>query len=209
MQALWKAAGRLGYPFGSMYRLLVLSGCRLNEVAQARWCEFDLDKALWVIPAARAKSNRPHEVPLTPPMLELLATLPRFRRGDCLFSTSYGVRPAAGFSRAKERLDALMLSYLRAQARLRGDDPAAVKLEAWVNHDLRRVVRSGLAKLKVQDHVAELCLGHARKGLAGVYDQHSYLSEKREALERWSALLHSLVSPPPSGGNVVRLRQAR
>ena len=48
-----------------------------------------------------------------------------------------------------------MLRYLKALARLRGDDPAQVELETWVMHDLRRVVRTKLAALEVNDGVAE------------------------------------------------------
>jgi hypothetical protein len=60
------------------------------------------------------------------------------------------------------RLDERMLRTLRAMARMRGEDPKAVELVPFVNHDLRRVVRSNLSALKVGDHVAEMVLGHER-----------------------------------------------
>jgi hypothetical protein len=63
---------------------------------------------------------------------------------------------------AKVRLDALMERYLRALTRLRGEDPAAVTLTPWQTHDLRRVVRTKMAALEVNDTVAEMCLGHGR-----------------------------------------------
>ena len=75
----------------------------------------------------------------------------------------------------------------------------------WVVHDLRRVVRSKLALLKVPDTIAELVIGHGKKGLQRVYDQHSYEAEIREALERWAGLLRDIVRPPPE--NVVRLQK--
>jgi hypothetical protein len=55
----------------------------------------------------------------------------------------------------------------------------------------------------VQDHVAEMVIGHGRKGIARVYDQHRYIPEMREALELWAARLRSIVSPTPD--NVVAL----
>jgi hypothetical protein len=61
-----------------------------------------------------------------------------------------------------------------------------------------------LSELRIPEHVAELAIGHARKGLARIYDQHRYQEEVREALTLWAARLRSIVSPPPP--NVVSLR---
>jgi len=47
-------------------------------------------------------------------------------------------------------------------------------------------------------------LAHARPGIKKVYDQHDYIDEKRDALERWAARLKHIVNPEPS--NVVQLR---
>ncbi|HEY6669883.1 MAG TPA: integrase arm-type DNA-binding domain-containing protein [Methyloceanibacter sp.] len=53
LRALWKATETLGYPFGSLYRLLLLTGARKSEVAGAEWSEFDLDKRVWLVPPER------------------------------------------------------------------------------------------------------------------------------------------------------------
>ena len=184
-----------------MFRLLLVTGTRKTEAAGARWREFlDLDdpgKARWQIPAERFKSNATHLVPLSVDALALVATVPRWKHGDHLFSFSYGERPALALHQAKVRLDRWMLRYLRALTRLRGGDPAQVKLEPWVVHDLRRVVRTKLAALEVNDTVAEACLGHGRRGLQRVYDLHGYLPQMRRALEAWAAELRRIVSPPP------------
>jgi integrase len=50
----------------------VLTACRSVEVLKARWDEIDFERATWVIPAARMKARKPHRVPLTPAMLEIL-----------------------------------------------------------------------------------------------------------------------------------------
>jgi integrase len=206
LYAAWRASGRLGYPFGPLYRLLLLTGTRLDEAAGARWREFDLHNKLWIIPAGRFKSGTEHTVPLSDETCALLANLPRFRKGDHLFSTTFGESPVNGFSKAKSRLDCRMLRTLRALARRRGDDDVC-ELAHFVNHDIRRTLRSRLSALKVQDHIAELVIGHGRKGLQRVYDQHRYLDEKREALSLWAARLRSIVEPSPA--NVVTLASAR
>jgi len=109
------------------------------------------------------------------------------------------------FAKAKDRLDRYMLLTLRALARQRGDNPRTVQLEPFVNHDIRRTVRTRLSALKVPDHVAELVIGHGRQGLAAIYDQHAYVDEMREALDRWALSLRTIVNPPTTD-NVVALR---
>jgi integrase len=210
LAALWRVTRRLKYPHRQVYRLLILTGLRLNEVVHAAWPEFNLKDRTWIIPASRMKGTaeraRDHVVPLTDAMLAILDELPRFKRGDYLFSFSFGAKPGSVDDKIKNKIDAKMLRSLRALARLRGEDPARVRLEPWVNHDLRRVVRSGLSRLRIDHDVAEAVLSHAKPGIAGVYDQYDLLDEKREALELWGARVREIVEPAPD--NVVKLVRA-
>jgi integrase len=232
---LWRASGRLGFPAGPLYRVLLLTGCRLSEIAEARWSELhpELRRALreaarknervdWAsvpaahkiltIPRERFKSNAEHAVPLTDAACMALEGLPRFAKCDYIF-TATGEGPVWLGNKWKRRLDARMLRALKALARRRGDDPTKIKLTPWINHDLRRVVRTNLSALKVDDHVAEMVLGHGRQGLQRVYDQHRYQSEIRYALERWAARLREIVEPaptsPPAPAKVVNLSARR
>jgi integrase len=209
--ALWRAASRLPYPIGPAYKMLCLTALRLNEAVDATWDEFNLREGIWLIPAARMKGKdsgkkqaRAHAVPLTAEMLALLEKLPRFKNGKFLFSTTGGRSPTWVGTKIKERLDQRMLLTLRALARRRGDDPSNVELPHWVNHDIRRTVRSQLSRLKITEEAREAVLAHARPGIKGVYDHHDYLDEKREALELWAARLRSIVEPKPA--NVIALR---
>ncbi|HUH00111.1 MAG TPA: tyrosine-type recombinase/integrase, partial [Gammaproteobacteria bacterium] len=179
--AFSRTADRLGYPFGPMFKLLVLTGQRKSEVAEARWREFNLDRSIWTVPPERFKSDSSHLVPLTDDVLAVLRALPRFKKGDHLFSTTFGEKPVSGFSKAKARLDRLILRTLKALARTRGEDPAKVTLPPFVIHDIRRTMRTRLSGLKVQERVAEMVIGHGKKGLARVYDQHEFADEMREA----------------------------
>jgi len=97
-----------------------------------------------------------------------------------------------------------MLLTLRALAKHRGEDPADVTLPPFINHDIRRTVRSHLSRLKVTEEAREAVLAHARPGIKGTYDLYDYLDEKREALELWAARLREITEPKPD--NVVRLR---
>ena len=199
LRAFSRATRRMGYPFGSMFRMLALTGQRKSEVSDARWRELgDLDAAnpVWTVPPERFKSNAMHLVPLTADVVALLRELPRFKKGDYLFSTTFGAKPVDGFSKAKARLDGLMLEELRAE------DPGA-ELPPFVIHDLRRTVRTRLSAVRVSDTVAEMVIGHGRKGMQRVYDEHKYVDEMREALKLWNTRLRDIVEPVPD--NVVSM----
>jgi integrase len=215
LAALWRVSGRIGYPYGALYRLLVLTALRLNEVCGARWVEFDLTAQLWTIPAERMKKvkggAKPHVVPLPTEMLDVLRTLPRFATGDFLFSHSHGKRPLKSnqFSDPKEKLDRRILRTLRAMARLQGADPSTVIMKDWVNHDLRRTVRTHLSALRIPEEVREAVLAHVRPGIKGTYDKYEYLDEKREALTAWAARLRNIVEPAPANVVPIKVRAAR
>src|SRR5262249_32223026 len=190
--------------FGPALRMLLLTGQRHLEVMGAPWSEFDLTKRLWTIGQERFKSETPHQVPLVADVVALLEGLPR--AGGFVFSAN-GERGTKFHHKAKNKLDARILRTLKAMARRRREDPSAVELKDWVIHDLRRVVRSHLSALRIPDHVAEMVIGHGRKGLQRVYDAHAYEAEKREALALWAKRLRDIVEGPPA--NVVKLDKAR
>jgi hypothetical protein len=207
LRAFWRATDAIGYPYGPLFRMLAFTIQRKSQVADAQRPEFDREQKLWIIPAARMKGDEedaaPHVVPLTADVITILETLPEFKKGKHLFSTTFGEMPVNGFSKAKARLDRLMLAELRSEFEARGEDPENVQLEPWVIHDLRRTGRTGLSALPIPENVRELVLAHAKPGLHKVYDQFAYLEEKRQALELWAARLRSIVEPAPA--NVIKL----
>jgi integrase len=194
LRAVWKATETMGYPYGPLLRLLALTGQRKSEVAHARWSEFDLEQKLWAVPAERMKAGAPHVVPLTAQVIEILKTLPRFERGDHLFSTSFGMTPVNGFSKAKAILDRKLKQII------------GKPVEPFVIHDIRRTMRTGLSALPIPDLVRELVIAHGKPGLHKVYDQFAYLDEKRQALDLWAGRLRDIIEPPPA--NVVQMHDA-
>jgi integrase len=178
LRAVWEAADRMGYPYGPVFRLLILTGQREREVAEMSWSEVDPERRLWTIPAERMKGDRAHEVPLSPTAVALLEALPHWK-GDFVFTTTGGAKPINGFSKAKTRTDKLS------------------GVSGWKIHDLRRTMRTHLSALPVEDLVRELVIAHAKPGLHKVYDQHSFVDEKRRCLDLWEKRLLSIVEPPP------------
>lgn len=86
VRALWDAEEpALSWLARQGVRLLLVTGQRVNEIAQAAWSEFDLDAGLWTLPAARCKGKRDHLVPLGPLAVRLLSELHEVYPGDWLF----------------------------------------------------------------------------------------------------------------------------
>jgi integrase len=190
--AFWSACGTLGYPYEPMFELLLLTGQRKAEVWKARWSEFDLDAKLWTIPEERFKSGSAHRVPLTDDAIAILESCPRFAGGDFVFTAKNGSTYANGIDAALIRLNRIIATE------------AGGPLPRWSLHDLRRTMRTRLSSLRIPSEVCEMVIGHGKKGLARVYDQHAYETEMREAMNAWAGLLRSIVSPTPS--NVIAIR---
>jgi integrase len=217
IKLFWGAAGKLGWPFGPLFKLLLLTAQRRDEVGGMRRPELDLDqRTIWTIPRERAKSDRAHIVHLSAPAVEIIEALPH--TGALLFSAT-GLTPASGYSRAKIRIDKLMTAALREAT----GDPEA-EITPWILHDLRRTATTGMAKLKMKmpapkpddpdnmidvpipPHVVDKILNHsagAIRGVAAVYNRHEYGDERKAALDAWGRYLTGLVQERPT--NVVEL----
>ncbi len=194
LRRFWKATDETGYPFGPMFRLLLITGQRLSEVAEMPWRELSLEKQTWSIPSARTKNGRAHDVPLSDLAVEIIGDLPKIASTrDLVFTT--GDRPASGFSRAKKILDAKMASD--------GTD-----IPHFILHDLRRTVATRLQEIGIPPHVTEAVLNHKSgviKGVAAVYARHDYAAEKRAALDAWARRLSDIVVGRLTD-NVIELR---
>jgi integrase len=111
VKAFWRATARMRWPFQPIYRLLLLTGARREEVAGMKWSEIDLDAGVWTLPGARAKNSREHRVPLSPQAIAILDRLGvgaikaglGYEDGDLVFSTTGHTSPS-GFSKAKRAL---------------------------------------------------------------------------------------------------------
>src|SRR5262249_42459914 len=97
---VWVAADQLGFPFGPLTKLLILTAQRRDEVRGMRWSEINATGDLWTLPAGRVKNARGHTVPLSGAAREILASLPRFAGPDFVFTTN-GTTPVSGFAKIK------------------------------------------------------------------------------------------------------------
>ncbi|TIP20164.1 site-specific integrase [Mesorhizobium sp.] len=197
IRVFWKATEKLDVVPRSVYRLLLLTGQRLNDVAMASWSEVDLEKKVLTIPAARFKSERDHAVPLTDDAVEIIKALPRWKRCPWLFSLD-GEHPVTIGNKVKLRLDMAMVAALK-------EDDEEATLPAWVNHDLRRTVRTRLSELDVMDEVAEAVIGHVPTALVRTYNQSDRMKVKRDALTRWQGELNAIIGQKQAD-NIFQMR---
>ncbi len=179
LEPVWRAAEATPYPYGPLVRLLLLTGARLREIAEASWDEIDLEGALLTVPTSRMKMKAAHVIPLNAAALAIVRELPRFTDGGYIFTTTRGRRPISGFSKFRAKFNETLKTYgWRAAA-------------PFTLHDLRRTVRTGLSSLEVPEEYAERVIGHQPQGIKATYDLHRYDKQKREALAKWEAKLRA------------------
>ena len=184
--SVWHASAKAGKLFGPIVRLLIATGQRREEVSGLSWSEIDQEQQLWTLPKERSKNGVAHIVPLNGRAItildELASSSGKWPRAGLVFATS-GKKRFIAHSRGKQQLDlAIALEE-------------ELPMLAWRLHDLRRTVATGFQKLGVRFEVTEAVLNHlsgSRAGVAGTYQRHDWLSEKRHALDLWAEYLTSI-----------------
>ena len=198
IRTLWTVLDTFKGPYPVLLRLLLLTAQRRDEVAGIR--QDEIEDGVWTIPGARYKGGRDTDVPLTKQVTALLAGLPAPKKGG-FYITTTGRVPFSGFSKAKHALDEA-IAVERKKARLD-------KIKPWVLHDLRRTARSLMSRAGVRSEIAEQVLGHVIKGVEGTYDRHTYIEEKREALEKLDALIELILKGNTAKVISIRDRQIK
>jgi integrase len=172
IKKFWAACDDVGEPIAQCLKLLLLTGCRRDEIGKLCRSEISDDGATIVIPASRCKNKRAHLIPLPPLAREILQSVKT--TGDQVFNAGRGL----AWSRIKRQLD------------------DAMGTTDWRLHDLRRSFATGLAGIGIEPAHVEATLNHqsgVKNGIAGVYNVYAYEKEKAAALQRWSAHVTGLV----------------
>ena len=171
-------------------KAILLTGQRPGEVTNMKWGH--IRGAWWEIPAEARKNNEENRVPICS-MMEAVLEQAKIYSSDSEYvfrSTHTEGRPIT------------VRALTRAIAR--HSKEMGIE-EAFTSHDLRRTVRTGLAKVEVSDIVAEKVLGHKLQGLLAVYNQYPYDKEKRQALMAWERWLQSILELTSTAGKVISM----
>jgi integrase len=186
LRTIWLACDDSDY--GRIVRLLILTGCRREEIGGLRWSEINLDEGTITIPVERSKNHRAHTLPLSGMALDIIRAIPRREGIDHLF----GVR-GDGFKIWGYSKKALLA--------------ATGAMADWRLHDLRRTVSTGMHELGVEPHYVESILNHVsghKEGVAGRYNRATYKAQIAQALARWADHVQAVVSGKPA--KVVSMR---
>jgi integrase len=171
--ALWRALS--ADTFGSIVKLLLLTGQRRNEIGGLRWSEVDLAKGVIVLPGSRTKNGREHTIPLSGQAQAIIEAQPRRNTTELVCGAG-----ADGFS-----------GWAKGKAALH----RKLRIAPWRLHDLRRSAATGMAELGVQPHIIEAVLNRVsshKAGVAGIYNRARYAGEMREALQKWADHLEEI-----------------
>ncbi len=165
---------------------LALTAARSQEVRGATWEEIDLDKALWIVPAARMKMGREHRVPLTRGAVELLQALPRMDGNPLVF-------PAArGGQLSDMTISAVMRRMNEADQAERGPGFLdRVSKRAAVPHGLRSTFRDWVAeRTHFPGDMAEVALAHRISNtVEASYRRGDMIEKRRRMMMEWGSFL--------------------
>jgi integrase len=196
IQSFWKAAGEASPAYRDTLRLILLTGQRPGECAGIRAQEVDLEAGLWTIPASRTKNKIEHAIPLVGQALDIVSRLAEGKRAGSLIVTPRGKElTSQNLAKAMEALR------------------EGVFAETVTPHDLRRTAATILGRLDIDQMLIGRVLNHASTTKAtvtgSVYDRHSYIPQKRRALEALDAEIARIAYHHEKLGNVVSMAGAR
>lgn len=196
LRAALAALPRLGVENALAVKILLATCVRKGELIRAHKTHLDLERGLWTIPEEHIKSRNSRSAKRDEAARDFVIPLPPtvvrwFEELLALAVESKYVLPARGGRHGRE--DRPINTYTINAALDRLD----IDARRFTPHDLRSTARSYLTSrdVGVDIIVAERCLNHSLGGLVAVYDQHDYLEERREALERWAAFIQSCEQP--------------
>jgi len=164
----------------------ILTAARTNEVIQAEWSEFDLDRKTWVVPAERMKSKREHRVPLSAAAVSALEAV-RGRGKTYVFP---------GHKRHSHLSNAAMMQVLKRLERT-----------GITVHGFRSTFRDWCAEsTNYPADVAEMALAHAlRDKTEAAYRRGDLFNKRARLMVDWARFC----GKPKVAAAVIRIRHSR
>ena len=179
IRGLMRAIG--GYPYPVLRAALFFSALtfvRPGEVRHAEWKEFDFEEGMWKLPAEKMKMKKPHIVPLSNQLLEILK----------------GLKPLTGsrgwlFPSPRNDNRAMSENGVRAALRSLGYENGSM-----TPHGFRAMAATVLNEKGFPPDVIERQLAHSeRNPVRAAYNHAEYLAERKEMMQWWSDWLFGLI----------------
>lgn len=175
-------------PIHVALKLELLLAQRIGEILGMRWDELDLDNGIWTLTPDRTKNETVHVVPLSARAIELIERMRAFSGpSQFVFASSRPSRSGEDETQVRKpiRVDSVGTALARSLV--------AAGVSHFSSHDLRRTAATHISALGYTDDLIGRILNHKDRSVTGRYNRHSYLSEKRDALEAWALRIEVLV----------------
>ncbi|MCK8078334.1 site-specific integrase [Vibrio sp. 1CM2L] len=169
---MWTHDERQNSYYTGLIRLLVVFGCRSQELRLSKVSEWDLDTMVWTTPKENSKTNVEIARPIPEQVRPLIESLIERSRSNYLLSELKSPEAVSMFGRGLHK-------------RLEHDN-------AWSLHDIRRTFATMLNDLEVEPYVVEQMLGHSLGGVMKIYNRSQHIPQKRVALSVWMNELEGL-----------------
>ncbi len=167
----------------NVIRLTLWTGCRTGEVCNAAWKDINLESGTWEL--TETKNGVARTVQLSRQAVDFLRQL-KLMTVDYPFPSSRTGVQILQKSLSETKWQLKHPTKVRNRRKYTSEQIWLNTIPDWSPHDLRRTVRTGLARLGCPGDVAETVLGHTLDGLKSTYDHHRYDDECREWLQKWS-----------------------
>jgi integrase len=156
-------------------QLIALTFVRTSELIGAEWSEFDIDNALWVIPANRMKMKTEHVVPMPKQVIDILNELKSISgHSRYLFPGRNPDRPISN--------NTMLFALYRMGYKGK-----------MTGHGFRSVASTILNETGFRPDVIERQLAHCeRNEVRGAYNRAEYLPERRKMMAWWADYLEGL-----------------
>lgn len=157
-------------------RLLLLTGVRPGELRHAEWREFDLDTALWTVPADRMKIRKLHLVPLPTQAIQALRELKALTGNSLLLFPSRDDRERP-MSENTVNVTFARIGYKGKQT----------------GHGFRHLISTTLNDMNFNRDWIERQLSHRDTNeIRGTYNHAIYIEQRREMMQAWADHLDNL-----------------
>jgi integrase len=196
LQMLWGAFDDTTPIVRGVFRLMLLSAQRRNEVSRMRWADLDRREGWWNIPAELTKTKRPYRVPITPAMSAVIEEI-----------EPLGLDPVWVFPRAEGGGPVPETNVTRPFRKLIKDAGIAHLMP----HDILHTVTSHMTALGISQFDVGKVRHHTSRdsnATTSRYDHYAYDREKRRALDLWNARLLDIVAGKVLDSNVIALTRA-
>jgi integrase len=163
--------------------LILLTGCRRNEILRLKWPQVDLDRGTMTLPPRSTKQKRMHHVPLNTPARQILVEI---RAEADAWEKKYGrpLSPSQWVFPARGKIDTPILEVKQAWASI----CRRAGIEGLHLHDCRHLFGSFLASSGTSLYIVGRLLGHSRPTTTQRY-AHLVEDPLREQTERWGAAI--------------------